>query len=109
MKKILVLIILLASLAVLSVASFGAVRSDVADAAMKGDKAAVRTLIQQKADVNAPQPDGATALHWAAYRGDKELVDLLIKAGFQAHLYRHLTFQPASESDVRIMAVGRKP
>jgi len=66
MKKILVLIILLASLAVLSVASFGAVRSDVADAAMKGDKAAVRTLIQQKADVNAPQPDGATALHWAA-------------------------------------------
>jgi uncharacterized protein len=81
MKKILVLVVLLASLAVLSIASFGAVRNDVADAAMKGDKAAVRTLIQQKADVNAPQPDGATALHWAAYRGDKELVEVLIKAG----------------------------
>jgi len=84
MKRILVLVILLATLAVLSVAGFGAVRSDVADAAMKGDKAAVRTLIQQKADVNAPQPDGATALHWAAYRGDKELVDMLIKAGANA-------------------------
>jgi SAM-dependent methyltransferase len=35
--------------------------------------------------------------------------DLLIKTGFQANLYRHLTFQPASESDVRIMAVCRKP
>jgi uncharacterized protein len=84
MKRILVFVILLATLAVLSVASFGAVRSDVADAAMKGDKAAVRTLIQQKADVNAPQPDGATALHWAAYRGDKELADMLIKAGANA-------------------------
>jgi SAM-dependent methyltransferase len=35
--------------------------------------------------------------------------DLLIKTGYQADLYRHLTFQPASESDVRIMAVCRKP
>src|SRR5438128_8043410 len=70
-----------ALLMLLSAAGFAAGRSDVADAAMKGDKAAVRTLIQQKADVNVPQPDGATALHWAAYRGDKELADMLIKAG----------------------------
>ena len=40
-------------------------KSDVADAAMRGDKAAVRALLAQKADVNAPQADGATALHWA--------------------------------------------
>ena len=37
---------------------------------MKGDKTALRTLLQQKADVNAPQVDGATALHWAVYRDD---------------------------------------
>ena len=48
----------------------GAGKSDVADAAMKGDKAALRALLQQKADVNAPQVDGATALHWAVYRDD---------------------------------------
>jgi len=65
----------------LSVIGFAAGRSDVADAAMKGDKAAVRSLIQQKADVNTPQLDGATALHWAVYRGDKELTDMLIRAG----------------------------
>ena len=45
-------------------------QSDVADAAMRGDTAAVRALLAQKADVNAPQADGATALHWAVYRGD---------------------------------------
>jgi ankyrin repeat protein len=56
-------------------------KSDVADAASKGDKAAVRALIQQKADVNAPQTDGATALHWAVYREDADLVDTLIRAG----------------------------
>lgn len=56
-------------------------RSEVADAAMKGDKAAVRTLIQKKADVNAPQVDGAVALHWAIYKDDLELADMLLRAG----------------------------
>jgi ankyrin repeat protein len=62
-------------------AGFAAGKSDVADAAMRGDKAAVRTLIGQHADVNAPQADGATALHWAVYRGDRDLVVALIRAG----------------------------
>jgi ankyrin repeat protein len=76
--------ICVALLFMMSVASSAAVRSDVADAAARGDKAAVRSLIEQHADVNAPQPDGATALHWAVYRGDKELVDMLIRAGANA-------------------------
>ncbi|MGP0076348.1 MAG: ankyrin repeat domain-containing protein [Bryobacteraceae bacterium] len=58
-----------------------AIDSPVADAAMKGDRSAVRLLLQKKADVNAPQPDGATAIEWAAYRDDLELADLLIAAG----------------------------
>ena len=41
----------------------------------------MRALLQQKADVNAPQVDGATALHWAVYRDDLEMADLLIRAG----------------------------
>src|SRR6516165_7445750 len=74
---------LIAFLAVsaLSTAAFAATGSAVADAAMKGDKSAVRTLLREKIDVNAPQPDGATALHWAVYRDDAELVDLLIRSG----------------------------
>src|SRR5690242_15773870 len=39
--------------------------STVADAVMNGDTTAVRKLILARADVNAPQVDGATALHWA--------------------------------------------
>src|SRR5881396_1509573 len=81
MKRILVLVIGIATLALTSIVLSGAGRSDVADAAMKGDKAAVRTLIQQKADVNAPQVDGATALHWAVYKDDLEMMDMLIRAG----------------------------
>jgi uncharacterized protein len=68
----------------LSVVIYSAGRSDVADAAMRGDKVAVRTLIEQRADVNAPQADGATALHWAAFRSDKEMVELLLRAGANA-------------------------
>ena len=60
---------------------FAAGRADVADAVMKRDRAALRSLLQQKADVNAPQVDGATALHWAVYQDDLEAVDLLINAG----------------------------
>ncbi|HKH72007.1 MAG TPA: ankyrin repeat domain-containing protein [Vicinamibacterales bacterium] len=59
----------------------GAGKSDVADAVQRGDRAAVQKLILQKVDVNAPQVDGATALHWAVYRLDSELADMLIRAG----------------------------
>jgi ankyrin repeat protein len=55
--------------------------SDVADAAQRGDHAAVQKLIASKADVNAAQVDGATALHWAVYREDTTLVDVLVRAG----------------------------
>jgi len=55
--------------------------SDVADAAMRGDAAAVRALIAKKADVNAPQGDGATALHWAVFKGDREMATVLMRAG----------------------------
>jgi ankyrin repeat protein len=53
----------------------------VAQAAMRGDIAAVRALIASRADVNAAQGDGMTALHWAADRGDAAMASALIKAG----------------------------
>jgi ankyrin repeat protein len=48
---------------------------------MNGDLAAVRALIQQKADVNAAQGDGSTALHWSAYGDNLEMLKLLLAAG----------------------------
>ncbi len=70
-----------AAYSLFAVFGWAAGTSPVADAAMQGDKGAVRALLQQKSDVNAPQADGATAIQWAAYRNDLELADLLIKAG----------------------------
>jgi ankyrin repeat protein len=55
--------------------------NDLADAAMRKDISAVRTLLQAKTDVNAVQRDGASALHWAARWDDLAMADLLIKAG----------------------------
>lgn len=53
----------------------------VADAAMKGNRDAVKTLIAQGADVNAAQGDGMSALHWAADKGDAAMAEMLIYAG----------------------------
>jgi ankyrin repeat protein len=69
--------------------TLGAANSPIADAAMKGDVAAVQTLLQQKADVNAVQSDGATALQWAAYRNNLALADALIAAKADVKLANH--------------------
>ena len=53
----------------------------LADAAMQGNKEGVRSLIEQKADVNTAQGDGTTALHWAVYKDDAEMTKMLLAAG----------------------------
>jgi ankyrin repeat protein len=58
--------------------------SPVADAAMRGDGAAVRALLKDGADANAPRGDGMSALHWAAERGDAEMAGMLLAAGANA-------------------------
>jgi ankyrin repeat protein len=58
-----------------------AITPEVADAAANNNPEAVRALILRHADVNAPQPDGTTALHWAARWDSLETAGLLIRAG----------------------------
>jgi ankyrin len=60
-----------------------AAESDVrlAEAARREDRAAIRTLLEQKAEVNVPLADGSTALHWAVQADDLESVNLLLDAG----------------------------
>src|SRR5262245_28988991 len=53
----------------------------VADAALRGDRDAMRTLLKQGADVNTPRGDGMSALHFAAERGDAETTEMLLYAG----------------------------
>jgi len=61
--------------------SAAAADTRVADLARQGDTAGVRALVAKQADVNAPEPDGMTALHWAAKRDDLAMGDALIAAG----------------------------
>ena len=58
-----------------------AATSEVADAVQRRDPAAIRTLLQKKVDVNAPQTDGTTALLWAVRYDDLDTADALIHAG----------------------------
>lgn len=48
------------------------------EAAMNGDAAAVRALLDQNVDVNSAQGDGTTALHWAAFNGNADIARLLL-------------------------------
>ncbi|HUK32840.1 MAG TPA: ankyrin repeat domain-containing protein [Vicinamibacterales bacterium] len=56
----------------------------LADAAMRRDTAAVRKLLDEKVDVNAPGPDGTPALHWLVRVDDFETARRLIRAGADA-------------------------
>jgi ankyrin repeat protein len=59
----------------------GASEAPLADATEKMDRTAIHALLEQRVDVNAPQVDGMTALHWAAYQDDLDTVGLLVRAG----------------------------
>ena len=66
----------------LSSITLGAASPDrrVADAAQAKNWTAVAALIKQRADVNVPQPDGATALQWAAHWDQLDVVTTLLKS-----------------------------
>ncbi len=53
----------------------------ILDAVRSRNEPTLAALIAQHVDVNAPQPDGATALHWAAHLGDLKAAERLLRAG----------------------------
>jgi len=56
-------------------------KSPLADATEARDRADILSLLKSRVDVNAPQVDGMTALHWAAFQDDIEVAKLLVDAG----------------------------
>ena len=73
--------IVVASLALGAVFAAAAEPSSLVDAAQARDAARVQALLKQGADPKTAQPDGATALAWAAHWNDLGIADLLIRAG----------------------------
>jgi ankyrin repeat protein len=85
--------------AFLAAAAFGAANTPLADVAMKGDMDTLRALIKQHpGDVNAGQPDGSTALLWAAYWNDDAAVDALLAAGANVNTSNREGFTPLSQA-----------
>ena len=72
--------------------------SPLVEAVRAGDRAAALALIAKRADINAPEPDGTTALHWAAHHGDVELVQRLIRAGANVKAVNDYGATPMSEA-----------
>jgi uncharacterized protein len=68
------------------------------DAVKSGDRTAALALLQQKINVNAPEADGTTALHWAVQRDDLDLVERLIKAGANVNAKNDYGSTPMSEA-----------
>jgi ankyrin repeat protein len=54
----------------------------------------VRALLKQRVDVNVPQGDGSTALHWAAHVDDLAITDLLIRSGASTNAKNDTGFTP---------------
>jgi ankyrin repeat protein len=54
------------------------------DAVKRRDDKAFAALLGAKADVNAKQPDGATALAWAVHLGERRMAEALLDAGASA-------------------------
>ena len=81
------------------------------------DVAAVRALLADAVDVNARQPDGATALHWAMHREHVEIAGLLIGAGADVDAANDLGVTPLLMASARghgalverLLAAGADP
>jgi ankyrin repeat protein len=66
----------------------------LADAVKSQHTETVRALLKQRADVNGTQPDGTTALHWAAHWNDLEIADQLMRAGANVNALTDLGVTP---------------
>jgi ankyrin repeat protein len=70
----------------------------IVDAVKRQDKTVTRALLKQRADVNAPDVEGMTALHWAAHWDDLETVKLLLRAGAKAKVANRYGVTPLHEA-----------
>ena len=88
------------------------------EAVKRQDRAAFKQLLKERVDVNAAQPDGTTAIHWATYHDDTEILEALLRAGAKVNVATDAGVTPlwlacttnASEGIVRkLLDAGANP
>jgi len=77
-------------------AGAGAGNLELVDAVKQGNKATVRALLKQRADVKSAEADGTTALHWAVQADDLEMTQLLVRAGANVNAANRFGVTPLS-------------
>ena len=85
-------------LLVLVLATAGPAAADerLVEAVLSGDYTAARALVAAGADVDTPQADGTTLLHWAARGNQVGITDLLLRAGADANAANRYGMTPLS-------------
>ncbi len=91
---------LLAALALFATAAAPTLAARIVDAARLGDTAAAIAELDEGADPNARSADGTTALHWAVYHDDVELVERLTARGADVDAVNDYGSRPLLEAAV---------
>jgi len=89
---------ILATLLFTGVLACGVASAQIADAVEHRDMDALRALVKQHVNVNAAQPDGTTALHWAAHWNDLDAVTFLLRSGADPKIANRYGATPLSEA-----------
>src|SRR5437870_9606460 len=101
MRRVHTRYVILAIVAVVATTSIASAADTIVGAAERGDRAAVlRMLAVKGADVNAPSPDGTTAIMWAASNDDVELVRALVRAGANVKTKNQLGTSALTEASI---------
>ena len=75
---------------------FAAADERLVEAVRSGDSAGARAIVEAGHDVNAPELDGTTALHWAVRQDQAGIANLLLRAGADANAANRYGMTPLS-------------
>jgi uncharacterized protein len=90
--------LLFAAACALSAAAIAQTEDNLADLIQAGKRDAALELIRIGTNVNEPQNDGTTALHWAVYNVDADLVELLLSREANPNVANNFGSTPLAEA-----------
>ena len=88
----------LAILLLVAVSAAAAAEGGLPGLIQNGDREAALAMLRAGADANAAQGDGTSALHWAVYRLDEELVGELLERGADPNVANLYVATPLAEA-----------